>query len=99
MTLKGRDVLSLADVVIYDYLADERLLDFARPDAEKIYVGKKAADHTLSQEKIIDLLLEKPGPERSSSASKGATPSSSAAAAKKAGPSTTPASPLKSFPA
>ena len=59
LTLKGRDVLSLADVVIYDYLADERLLDFARPDAEKIYVGKKAADHTLSQEKIIDLLLEK----------------------------------------
>lgn len=59
LTLKGRDVLRLADVVIYDYLADERLLDFARPDAEKIYVGKKAADHTLSQEKIIDLLLEK----------------------------------------
>ncbi|MDY2966332.1 MAG: uroporphyrinogen-III C-methyltransferase [Megasphaera massiliensis] len=59
LTLKGRDVLRLADVVIYDYLADERLLDFTRPDAEKIYVGKKAADHTLSQEKIIDLLLEK----------------------------------------
>ena len=59
LTLKGRDVLKEADVVVYDYLADERLLDFARPDAEKIYVGKKAADHTLSQEKIIDLLLEK----------------------------------------
>lgn len=59
LTLKGRDVLSRADVVIYDYLADERLLDFARPDAEKIYVGKKAADHTLSQTGIIDLILEK----------------------------------------
>lgn len=59
LTLKGRDVLSLADVVIYDYLADERLLDFARPDAEKIYVGKKAADHTLPQAGIIDLLIEK----------------------------------------
>lgn len=59
LTLKGRDVLKEADVVVYDYLADERLLDFARPDAEKIYVGKKAADHTLSQEGIIALLLEK----------------------------------------
>ncbi|MCQ4673514.1 SAM-dependent methyltransferase, partial [Lactonifactor longoviformis] len=38
LTLKGRDVLKEADVVVYDYLADERLLDFARPDAEKIYV-------------------------------------------------------------
>lgn len=51
LTLKGRDVLRLADVVIYDYLADERLLDFTRPDAEKIYVGKKSRrPHPLPRE-------------------------------------------------
>ena len=59
LTLRGREVLKRADVVIYDYLADPRLLEFAPPTAEKIYVGKKAADHTLSQDKIIDLLIAK----------------------------------------
>ena len=59
LTLRGREVLERADVVIYDYLADPRLLEFAPPTAEKIYVGKKAADHTLSQDKIIDLLIAK----------------------------------------
>lgn len=59
LTLRGQEVLGRADVVIYDYLADPRLLEFASPDAEKIYVGKKAADHTLSQDKIIDLLIAK----------------------------------------
>ena len=46
LTLRGQEVLGRADVVIYDYLADPRLLEFAPPGAEKIYVGKKAADHT-----------------------------------------------------
>lgn len=59
LTLRGQEVLGRADVVIYDYLADPRLLEFAPPGAEKIYVGKKAADHTLSQDKIIDLLIAK----------------------------------------
>ena len=58
-TLKGKDVLSRADVVVYDYLANDALLAFARPGAELIYVGKKGGDHTLSQEGINRLIVDK----------------------------------------
>lgn len=59
LTLRGREVLGRAEVVIYDYLANEEFLDFAPPEAERIYVGKKGGDHTLSQSGINDLLVEK----------------------------------------
>jgi len=59
LTLKGRDVLGLADVVIYDYLANEAFLEYAPPHAERIYVGKKGGDHTMTQEAINRLLVEK----------------------------------------
>lgn len=58
-TLKGKDVLSKADTVVYDYLANNALLAHARPEAEFIYVGKKGGDHTLSQEGINDLIVSK----------------------------------------
>lgn len=58
-TLKGRDVLARADVVVYDYLANDALLVHARPDAELIYVGKKGGDHTLSQSGINELIVAK----------------------------------------
>ena len=58
-TLKAVECLYKAEVVIYDYLANERLLEFASPQAERIYVGKKAGDHTMSQEQINALLVEK----------------------------------------
>jgi uroporphyrinogen III methyltransferase/synthase len=48
-----------ADAVVYDRLAPEALLRYARPEAEKIYVGKKPGDPTMSQEEINDLLVEK----------------------------------------
>jgi uroporphyrinogen III methyltransferase/synthase len=51
--------LQQAEVVIYDYLASEKLLEFAPPQAERIYVGKKAGDHAMSQEQINDLLVQK----------------------------------------
>ena len=59
LTVRGRELLEQADVVVYDYLSSPRLLDHAPPDAERIYVGKKAADHTLSQEGINQLLVDK----------------------------------------
>ncbi len=59
LTLKGREVLEKAEVVIYDYLANEEFLDYAPPGAERIYVGKKGGDHTLSQTEINDLLVQK----------------------------------------
>ena len=58
-TLRGMEILSRADVVVYDYLAGERLLAYARADAELIYVGKKGGDHTLSQDGINDLIVAK----------------------------------------
>ncbi len=58
-TLKGRQVLERAEVVIFDYLANEELLKFAPTDAERIYVGKKGGAHTLGQEGINTLLVEK----------------------------------------
>ena len=57
LTLRGREVLGQADAVVYDYLASRRLLDFAPRTAERIYVGKQASAHTLSQDEINDLLV------------------------------------------
>ncbi len=59
ITLRGAECIAAADVVVYDYLAAGRLLDHARSGCELIYVGKKGGDHTLSQEKINALLVEK----------------------------------------
>lgn len=58
ITVRGLDVLRSADVILYDHLAPVSLLDSARPDAQSIYVGKKRADHFLSQEEINALLVE-----------------------------------------
>ena len=59
LTLKGKAVLEMADVVVYDALANEALLNHARPEAERIYVGKVAGDHALPQDKINQLIVDK----------------------------------------
>ncbi len=59
ITLKGIECIKNADVLIYDYLASKRFLAYCKPDTEKIYVGKKASDHTLSQEGINQLIIDK----------------------------------------
>ena len=59
LTLKARDVLARADVVVYDALANDSLLGHARPDAEIIYVGKVAGNHALPQHEINALLVAK----------------------------------------
>lgn len=59
ITLKAKRILSKAEVVIYDYLAHSRIIDYAPLFAERIYVGKTAGRHTLSQSKINQLLVEK----------------------------------------
>jgi len=59
MTVKGLACLKQADVVIYDRLVDESILQEARSDAEKIYVGKASDHHTLEQEMINQLLIQK----------------------------------------
>ncbi len=59
MTQKGLRCLEQADVVIYDRLLDEQLLDSAPPEAERIYVGKASSEHTKEQAEINRLLIEK----------------------------------------
>ena len=59
ITVRGLDVLRQADVVLYDNLVPVSLLDYARPDAERIYVGKKRADHHLTQDETNALLVAK----------------------------------------
>ena len=59
ITVKGRECIQTADVIIYDYLASPALLKHAPPNAEMIYVGKKGGDHTLSQDGINALIVEK----------------------------------------
>ncbi len=58
LTLRGRQCLEQADVVVYDYLANPELLVHAPDEAERIYVGKKAGAHTLKQEGINALLVK-----------------------------------------
>lgn len=57
ITVRGMQLLQQADVVVYDYLAAPALLNHC-PQARKIYVGKKAAEHTLTQEGINQLLVD-----------------------------------------
>jgi len=58
LTIKGRECISRADVVIYDFLANPVFLEHARDGAELIYVGKQGGCHTASQEEINTLIVE-----------------------------------------
>lgn len=57
ITVKGLRCLRVADVVVYDRLIDPALLDDARTDAERIYVGKGPRCHAMKQEAINALLV------------------------------------------
>ena len=59
LTVKGLKCIEIADVIIYDYLASPSLLKHASNNAEIIYVGKKGGNHTLSQDNINILIVEK----------------------------------------
>ncbi len=58
-TLRGVRCLAAADVVVYDALANPRLLKYAGPEAELIYVGKRGGAHAMPQEGIGRLLVER----------------------------------------
>jgi uroporphyrinogen III methyltransferase/synthase len=59
ITWKGRKLLALADSVLYDHLANQRLLALTRPDCEHLYVGKKKAVRAFEQEEICHMLIER----------------------------------------
>jgi uroporphyrin-III C-methyltransferase/precorrin-2 dehydrogenase/sirohydrochlorin ferrochelatase len=57
LTFRARKLMGQADVVLYDRLVDPAIVDMVRPDAERIYVGKRPDNHTLAQEEITALLI------------------------------------------
>lgn len=59
LTLKGYEALQNAEVVVYDRLVGEDILALMPASAEKIDAGKKSANHTIPQEQINEILLQK----------------------------------------
>jgi uroporphyrinogen III methyltransferase / synthase len=59
VTLKTKEAVEQADVIVYDYLSNPEILSWSRPAAEIIYAGKQAGAHTLSQTEINDLILQR----------------------------------------
>ncbi len=57
LTFRALRLMQKADVVVYDNLVSKPIVDMTRRDAERIFVGKKRADHTLRQEEINELLV------------------------------------------
>jgi uroporphyrinogen III methyltransferase/synthase len=59
LTLKAKRAIEKADIILYDRLANNRFLEYAKAEAEKVYVGKKAKDHHYTQTEIEALMIEK----------------------------------------
>ncbi|WP_432708567.1 uroporphyrinogen-III C-methyltransferase [Pedobacter sp.] len=58
ITMKGANALKIADVVLYDALVNEALLNYASPEAIKIYVGKRSGAHSYSQAAVNKLMVD-----------------------------------------
>ena len=50
VTLRAKECIEQADVIVYDHLANAEVLGWARADSELIFAGKKAGEHALSQQ-------------------------------------------------
>ena len=59
LTIRARECIGRADVIVYDHLCNPEILKHAPPHAELIYAGKKSGEHTFSQDEINALLVEK----------------------------------------
>ena len=59
VTLRAKECIENADVIVYDHLANPETLGWARNDAEIIYVGKTPGESGISQNEINALLIEK----------------------------------------
>ena len=58
LTVKGKTLLENCDVVVYDALVSQPILDMVPPTAKRIYAGKQKDRHTLPQDKITQLLID-----------------------------------------
>ncbi|SHK31669.1 uroporphyrinogen-III C-methyltransferase [Tepidibacter formicigenes] len=59
ITLKALECIKEADVIVYDRLANEKLLNTAKENCEFIYVGKASSNHTLTQDEINEVIANK----------------------------------------
>lgn len=59
VTLRAKECIEMADVLVYDALSSPELLRWTKAGCEKIYVGKRAKDHALPQDKINELIVER----------------------------------------
>lgn len=59
VTLRAKECIERADVIVHDALSSPELLLWRKPDCELVHVGKRAGDHTLPQDEINDLIVEK----------------------------------------
>jgi uroporphyrinogen III methyltransferase / synthase len=59
VTLRAKECIENADVIVYDHLANPEMLSWARDDAEIVYAGKEAGGSQLRQQEINSLLIEK----------------------------------------
>lgn len=59
VTLRAKERIEQADVIVYDHLANPEMLGWAREEAEIVYAGKEAGKHALKQDEINTLLVEK----------------------------------------
>jgi len=59
LTLRGKECLEQAEVVIYDYLANPALLEHMRPEAERIYVGRRGRGEYGDQAEINRLMIDR----------------------------------------
>jgi uroporphyrinogen III methyltransferase / synthase len=58
LTVRGLELLHIAQVIVYDQLVNPLLLEEASPVANRIYVGKRAGRHCIAQEEINRLLID-----------------------------------------
>ncbi len=59
VTLRAKECIESADVLVYDALSNPDLLSWTKPGCEKIYVGKRAKDHSVPQDDINRIIVEK----------------------------------------
>lgn len=58
LTIKGANALKTADVILYDALVNEGVLDYGNPEAIKVYVGKRSGEHSYGQDAINKLMVD-----------------------------------------
>jgi uroporphyrinogen III methyltransferase/synthase len=59
VTLKAKECIEIADVLVYDALIADEFLRWVKPECELIFVGKRADNHALAQQETNDLLVKK----------------------------------------